>query len=58
VRNRLPNVKVAAVAPAAGEAPRCVISARAVCRDDKVYELPDGELGQFNVVPGGRPVQR
>jgi tRNA (mo5U34)-methyltransferase len=58
VRNRLPNVKVAAVAPASGEAPRCVISARAVCRDDKVYDFPDAELRQFNVAHSGPAVKR
>jgi tRNA (mo5U34)-methyltransferase len=53
VRTMYPRSAVAHVRPEAGEVPRCVITARAVCREDKVYELPDAELSVFNVPPGG-----
>jgi tRNA (mo5U34)-methyltransferase len=50
---RLPGGKVAAVQPDAGSVRRCVMSARAVQRDDKVYELPDAELAEFNLTTRG-----
>lgn len=43
--------RLAAIQPTLASVRRCVISARAVERDDKVYELPDRELGRFNVEP-------
>jgi tRNA (mo5U34)-methyltransferase len=49
IRGAFPRIPVAHVAPIAGALPRCVISARAVCREDKVYVFPDGELAKFNV---------
>jgi tRNA (mo5U34)-methyltransferase len=44
---RIAGPKMAAVHPTAGDVRRCVIAARAVCRLDKIYELPDADLGQF-----------
>jgi len=51
LRERYPALGVADVRPAPGQIPRCVITARAVCREDKVYELPDFDLARFNVPP-------
>jgi tRNA (mo5U34)-methyltransferase len=51
--DRLPGVRMAAVQPTASTVRRCVMSARAVQRDDKVYELPDADLAQFNVAGRG-----
>jgi tRNA (mo5U34)-methyltransferase len=52
LRNRLPSLKVAPVQPSADSVRRCVITARAVRRKDKVYELPDIDLGRFDVQDG------
>lgn len=54
VRRRYPALGIADVRPQAASLPRCVISARAVCRNDKIYELPDRDLGRYDVAS---PVQ-
>jgi tRNA (mo5U34)-methyltransferase len=51
LRRRYPSLGVADVRPSPAQSPRCVITARAVCREDKVYELPDFDLARFNVAP-------
>lgn len=48
---RTTSQRLAAVQPTLGSVRRCVVTALAVQRVDRVYELPDRELGRFNVGP-------
>jgi len=48
-----PGRSLADIRPSVAQVPRCIITARAVCGDDKVHELPDVDLARFNLAPGG-----